>query len=150
LVVGSNPTAPTILYFNVKVYIMKTLPEQGAEVAGLSTDIVADHLQTVGWGTEDYPVELLELNEKDERILQQVDDGMSLMDVSRSDRLSYSVTATRYYTAKGKKDAQEGLTADVTTLSPLAQRVVVLNSLFGARWTRGHSTVRYTTRPQLA
>jgi hypothetical protein len=127
---------------------MKTLPGRDVEMSGRMPGIVADHLRTVEWGTETYPLDSLELHDNEALIFQQVNDGMSLKDVSRGYGLPYTVAVARYHTAKGKHEAKNGLSADVTELSLLAQRVVILNSLFGATWNRGNSVV-INTEPEV-
>jgi len=96
---------------------METSPDRNIEMPSPTPDIFKDHLQTIAWGPENYPVELLELHEDEAQILQQVDAGMSLKDISRAGGLNYDATNAKYHIAQGKLDARNGLCGDVTELS---------------------------------
>lgn len=127
---------------------MKTAHELGAETQTPLPPIVREQLLDVSWGTEDYPTDLLLLSENEQHILEEVSTGLPMREIAKREGLPHSVATARYYTAVGKQEATSAFESDVLALSPLAQRVVVLNKLFGATWNRGN-TVVINTEPEV-
>lgn len=120
---------------------MKAAHELGAETQTSLPPIVREQLLDVSWGTEDYPAYLLLLSENEQLILEEFSTGLTMREIAKRQGLPYSVAIARYNTAVGKQEATSAFESDVLTLSPLAQRVVILNKLFGATWNRGNTVV---------
>lgn len=95
------------------------------------TPVVRDHLQGLGWGTESYPLDSLLLDDDEQYILDRVSRGMTIKETAETDGINYGMAYLEYLTAVAKQEALNGFNSDVLLLSPLAQRIVVVHSLFG-------------------
>jgi hypothetical protein len=118
---------------------METSCGAGGEYEVSEPDLVAEQLLTAGWGTEEYPRHLLEVNANERHVLELATTGLALSKIARQEGLTLSVTSARYYSAVGKQEASAAFDKNVLDLTPLAQRVVVLTSLFGDKWDSVHS-----------
>lgn len=110
---------------------MPTVVEQSPGSEPQMPQIVRERLLSIDWGVDSYPQELLELNEDEARILGAISGGKSVIKVAEEEGVGDWQVYPRYYSAQGKQEAKAGLGGDILGLSELAQRVVVLNSIFG-------------------
>lgn len=122
--------------------------ELGGQYTVPQSSVVDNYLLTIDWGADIYPLNLLELTQSERYLLEQLQTGHSVKGVARADGIPIVLMQSRCLIARGKQEAQAGLADDVLSLSPLAQRVVILNDLFGSTWSRGKTTV-ITTPPEI-
>jgi hypothetical protein len=102
--------------------------------------VLTAYLSHIQWG-EDYPEELLVMSEKEQRILDQRQQGRSFLDIAKEEGISSSDLEDYHRAGVGKRELLASREVDIHALGPSAQKILVLNDIFGAGWLEKHSSV---------
>ncbi|HEY5442605.1 MAG TPA: hypothetical protein VIJ68_03640 [Candidatus Saccharimonadales bacterium] len=94
----------------------------------------AAYLDTIGWG-ENYPADWLVIGSKEQHALDIVQPGGSFRGVAQSANES-NFLKVYYHAALGKQELAESRDVDVQDLGEDAQRLLVLNKIFGPEWAK--------------
>jgi hypothetical protein len=106
------------------------LPEPGLES---DPSVLTAYLSGISWG-ESYPEELLAISDTEQYILGKRQQGLRFIDMAEQEGVRADDLRDYYRAGAAKQELQASRAVDIHDLGTDAQRVLILNDIFGAGW----------------